>query len=127
MPLDSRKTQHVLQLINRSYAGRQRSFVAVVLSGGSYSYRLIQGIVRPLHCLDPQVYDGSGQPPRPEADLLLIAPLGTDFSGVVYLADCTVTSAAAVAAAAKYELVEAVPVGLLPGGTHLRVLLRRLR
>ncbi|GER82015.1 hypothetical protein KTAU_06530 [Thermogemmatispora aurantia] len=127
MPLDDRKAQHLLRLINRSYAGRQRSLVAVVLNAGCYSYRLIQGIIRPLHCLDPQVYDSSGQPPRPEADHLLIAPLGTDFSGVVYLADCTVASAGAVAAATKYELIEAVPVGLLPGGTHLRVPLRRLR
>ncbi|MBX5455905.1 MAG: hypothetical protein IRZ31_03305 [Thermogemmatispora sp.] len=127
MPLDARKAQHLLQLISRSYEGRQRSLVAVVLSGGSYSYRLVQGIVRFLHCIDPQIYDSSGQPPRPEADLLLIAPSGTDFSGVVYLADCTVASASAVAAAAKYELIEVVPVGLLPGGTHVRVLLRRLR
>ncbi|MBX5449971.1 hypothetical protein [Thermogemmatispora sp.] len=127
MPLDNRKAQHVLQLVNRSYTGRQRSLVAVVLSAGSYSYRLIQGIVRPLHRLDPQIYDSEGQPPRPQADLLLIAPIGTDFTGVVYLADCTIASVAAVAAAAKYEVVEALPVGLLPGGTHVRVLLRRLR
>ncbi|WP_376795833.1 hypothetical protein [Thermogemmatispora sp.] len=127
MPLDSRKAQHLLQLINRSYVGRQRSLVAVVLGAGGYSYRLVQGIVRPLRCSDPQIYDSSGQPPRHEADLLLVVPLGTDFTGVVYLADCAVANAGAVAAAPKYELIEVVPIGLLPGGTHLRALLRRLR
>ncbi len=30
-------------------------------------------------------------------------------------------------AAPKYEIIEALPVGIIPGGSNIRVLLRRLR
>jgi hypothetical protein len=59
--------------------------------------------------------------------MLMQAPVGTNVAGVVYVADTPTPNAIAVAAAAKYEILEALSVGLAPGGSHLRVLLRRLR
>ena len=57
----------------------------------------------------------------------MIAPLGTSFTGLVFVADTTTASAAAVQAAPKYEVIEALAVGIVPTGTHIRALLRRLR
>ncbi len=127
MPLDARKAQHILQLITRSFSGRQRTVVAVTLAGGSYSYNTLQVIMRPEEISDPQIYDAAGLAPLHAADMQMIAPLGTNFAGVVYIADTSTPTAAAVAAAPKYEIIEALPVGMVPGGSHLRVLLRRLR
>ncbi len=127
MPLDIRKTQHLLQVVARSFAGRQQTVIAVSLSSGSYSYTPLQGILRPQQIIDPQIYDATGQPPVHAADMLFIAPYGTDLTNVVYLADTATPSASAVASASKYEIIEALPVGMVPGGSHLRVLLRRMR
>ena len=127
MPLDPRKAQHLLQVVTRSYAGRQRTVVAVTLANGSYSYTPIQVIMRPQQTPDPQVYDVSTLPVPRTVDMVMIAPLATNFTGVVYVADTTAATTSAVASAAKYEIIEVLPVGILPGGSHLRVLLRRLR
>jgi hypothetical protein len=127
MPLDARKEQHMLQVIPRTFAGRQRTVVIVYLAGGSYSYSAVQVIMRPEQIIDPQIYDASGMAPLHNADMLMIAPPGTNFTGAVYIADTTTATAAAVASAPKYEIIEALPVGMVVGGTHLRVLLRRMR
>ena len=128
MPLDnSRKIQHVLAVTNRSFSGRQRGVVFVSLASGVYAYTAVQVIMRPEQILDPQIEDASGHAPVGNADMLLIAPLGTNFNGVVYIADTPTATAGAVAAAQKYEVIEALPVGIVPGGSHIRALLRRLR
>jgi len=127
MPLDSRKTQHILNVVAKTFAGRQRTVVVVYLSGGAYSYSALSVIMRPEEILDPQIYDASGQSPQRAADMLMIAPLGTNFTGAVYVADTTTPTAPAVAAAPKYEIIEALPVGIVPGGSHVRILLRRMR
>ena len=127
MPLDARKTQHILNVVPKTFAGRQRSVVFVTLASGVYSYTAVQVIMRPEEVLDPQIYDASGQAPQRNADMLLIAPLGTSFTGVVYIADTPTATSTAVAAAPKYEIIEALPVGVVPGGSHIRALLRRLR
>jgi len=128
MPLDnSRKIQHVRDVTNRSFQGRQRTVVFVTLAAGVYSYTTMQVIMRPEQIIDPQIEDASGHAPITNADMLLIAPLGTNFSGVVYVADTPTATAGAVAAAQKYEIIEALPVGIIPGGSHIRALLRRLR
>ncbi len=127
MPLDSRKIQHVLQIISRSFSGRQSTVVIVYLVSGSYSYSAVQVIMRPEQIVDPQVLNASGRAVPHDADTLLIAPLGTNFTGAVYVADTVTATSAAVALAPKYEIVEALPIGIIPGGTHLRVALRRLR
>ena len=126
MPLDTRKAQHLLQVVTRSFAGRQRTVIVVALASGSYTYTAIQVIMRPLHVVDPQVYDPSGQSAPRSADMLMIAPLATNFTGTVYVADTTLASLSGVTPAPKYEIVEVLPAGILPGGTHLRVSLRRL-
>ena len=127
MPLDARKTQHILNVVPKTFAGRQRTVVFVTLASGVYGYTVVQVIMRPEEIIDPQVYDASGQAPQRNADMLMIAPLGTSFAGVVYIADTTTATSSAVAAAPKYEVIEALPVGIVPGGSHIRALLRRLR
>lgn len=127
MPLDARKIQHVLQVVSRSFSGRQRTVVIVSLSAGSYSYTAVQAIMRPQQANDPQVLSTEGRALPHNADTLMIAPLGTNFTGAVYIADTTSATASAVANAPKYEIVEVLPAGIVPGGTHLRLALRRLR
>ena len=127
MPLDARKAQHLLQAVTRTFAGRQRTVVLVALVSGSYTYTAIQVIMRPQHVVDPQVYDSAGQSLPRSADMLMIAPLSTNFTSAVYVADTTIASLSGVTTAPKYEIAEVVPAGILPGGTHLRVSLRRLR
>src|SRR5579863_4848916 len=128
MPLDNpRKIQHTKDVTARSYQGRQRTVVVVYLASGVYSYTALQVIMRPEQILDPQIYDASGHAPTTNADMLMVAPLGTIFTGAVYVADTPTATAIAVAAAPKYEIIEALPVGIIPGGSHIRVLLRRLR
>lgn len=127
MPLDPRKIQHIQNVTNASFANRQRTVVLVTLSGGAYSYSTLLAIMRPLQTLNPQIVDTSADPPLRTPDMLMQAPPGTNFAGVVYVADTPTPTATAVAAAAKYEIVEALAVGLAPGGSHIRVLLRRLR
>lgn len=128
MPLNTtQKTNHVQAVTGKTYAGRQRTVVFVYLGSGVYSYVAAQVIMRPEEIIDPQIYDASGHEPARTADMLMIAPLGTNFTGVVYVADTPTATAAAVAAAPKYEIIEALPAGMIPGGSHIRALLRRLR
>ncbi len=57
----------------------------------------------------------------------MIAPTTLSLAGVIFVADTPTATSMAVAAAPKYEMIDALPSGMLPGGTHQRVLLRRLR
>jgi hypothetical protein len=127
MPLDARKALHLLQVVTRSFAGRQRTVVVVALASGSYTYTTIQAIMRPMNVVDLQIDDVAGQPAPRASDTLMIAPLGTNFVGAIYIADTTIANASSVASAPKYEIVEVLPTGIVPGGSHLRVSLRRLR
>jgi hypothetical protein len=127
MPLDARKVQHILQVVTRSFASRQRTIVIVYLASGSYTYVAVQVIIRSIQVIDPQVIDASGQALPHGADTVIIAPLGTSFTGAIFVADTTSTTSGAVAAALKYEIVEVLPVGIVPGGSRLRVALRRMR
>jgi hypothetical protein len=127
MPLDARKTAHILSAVNKTLSGRQKTVVFVYQSGGSYSYSAISVIFRSEKIIDPQIPNTSGAPPTLERDLIMIAPRGTSFTGLVFVADTTTASTAAVQAAPKYEVIEALTVGIVPTGTHVRALLRRLR
>ena len=127
MPLDARKVQHVVQVVTRSFASRQRTVVVVYLASGSYSYVTLQSIMRSIEAVDPQVLAANGQAFPHSADTMLIAPLGTSFTGAVLVADTTSATASAVAAAPKYEIVEVLPMGIVPGGSRVRVSLRRMR
>lgn len=127
MPLDSRKAAHIQSAVLRTFQGRQRTVVLVTLAGGTYSYTAATVIMRPQEVIDPQIPDIAGNSPRLRADMVLIAPGGTSFIGVVFVADTITATAAAVQAAPKYEIIEAVTAGIVPGGTHVQVLLRRMR
>lgn len=127
MPLDARKSAHIASVINKTFQSRQKIVVFVFQSGGSYTYSAMNVIFRPQKLIDPQILDAGGAPPRLESDMIMIAPLGTSFSGLVFVADTATATAAAVQAAAKYEVIEALTAGIVPGGTHIRALLRRLR
>lgn len=127
MPLNAQKIQHILQVVAQTFTSRQQTVIAVTLASGSYAYNPLQVIIRPQMVDDPQLYDASNLSVPRSIDTLMIAPLSTNFTGVVYIAETTTATAAAVAAAPKYEIVEVLPSGIVPGGTHLRVSLRRLR
>jgi hypothetical protein len=129
MPLDNQnKINHILDVTTRTFAGRQKTVVLVYQSvGGAYSYATIQAIFRPQAIINPQIPDQVGAPPRQPFDLLMVVPIGTNFVGVVYVADTTIATASGVAVASKYEIVEALPVGILPNATHIVAKLRRLR
>lgn len=127
MPLDSRKISHIQAVIPQTWAGRTKSVVFVYNSGGTYSYVAQSVIFRPQEVIDPEIPDLAGSAPTPRADMVMIAALSISFVGVVYIADTASVVQSAVAAAAKYEVIEATPTGIVPGGTHYKVDLRRLR
>jgi hypothetical protein len=127
MPLDSNKTAHIQAVILKSFAGRQKTVVFVYQIAGVYTYTTNQVIFRPQTIIEPEIPDQAGTPPRPAFDLLMIAPIGTNFTGVVFVADTTTATAGAIAAAPKYAVVEAVPMGIAPGGTHIAAKMRRFR
>ncbi|HVU67676.1 MAG TPA: hypothetical protein VHD63_11125 [Ktedonobacteraceae bacterium] len=127
MPLDPRKILHIQQVTNATFANRQRTVVLVILNSGVYSYVTLLAILRPLQVLNPQVAENASSDPLRFPDMLMQAPLDTDLTGVVYVADTATPTATAVAGAAKYEILEALLAGMAPAGSHLHVLLRRLR
>lgn len=127
MPLDANKIAHIQAVIPKTFAGRQKNVVFVYQTGGSYTYTAVQVIFRPQMMIDPEIPDAGGAAPKPAFDLLMVAPIGTNFSGVVLIADTTTASASAVAAAQKYAVVEAHPSGIIAGGTHIVARLRRFR
>jgi hypothetical protein len=127
MPLDSRKSTHIFTVTNRSYNSRQKTVVFVYLTSGSYTYIPISVVMRPHNIIDPEIPDIAGGPPKIPADMVMVAPIGTNFTGVVMVADTTTATASGVAAAKKYQIIEALTVGMVPTGTHIRALLRRLR
>lgn len=127
MPLDSRKTAHIQNVVPKTWAGRTKTVVFVYNSAGSYSYVAQTVIFRPQEVIDPQIPALGGGPPGVPADMVMIAALSISFTGVVFVADTGTATSAAVAAAQKYEIIQAVPTGIVPGGTHYRVDLRRMR
>jgi hypothetical protein len=128
MPLDNaNKIAHVSATVQRTWAGRQKTVVFVYDSGGSYSYVAQTVIFRPQDVIDPQVPNMSGAAPSVPADMLMICALSISLTGVIYIVDTTTATSVAVAAATKYEIIESVPTGIIPGGTHYVVALRRLR
>jgi hypothetical protein len=130
MPLDSTlKINHIQSLVSKSYAGRQKTvmFVYQNSGGGGYTYTAISVIFRPQDVIDPEIPEQTGGAPRQKFDMLMIAPIGTNFIGVVMVADTTTATAGAVAAAQKYEIIEVVTAGIVPSGTHYQVKLRRFR
>lgn len=128
MPLDNQqKINHIQTVVTRTFAGRQKTVTVVYLSAGVYSYSTITVIFRHEEIIDPTVANAGGGQPVQNADVQIVAPLATNFTGAIYIADTANNTAGGVAAAQKYEIIEVLPVGIVPGGSHLRVLCRRLR
>jgi len=127
MPLNSSKVAHIQAVTPKTFASRQKTVVFVTLASGTYSYTAVSVIMRPQQVVDPQILSASGGKPVLSFDQVLIAPLGTSFTGMVFIADTATATSGAVQSAQKYEVIEALPVGIVPGGTHIRALLRRMR
>lgn len=130
MPLDSTlKINHIQSMVLKSFTGRQKTVVFVYQNsgGGGYTYTAVSVIFRPQDVIDPEIPEEAGVAPKAKFDLLMVAPITTNFVGVVMVADTTTATAGAVAVAAKYEIIEVLPVGIVPGGTHYNVKLRRFR
>ena len=127
MPMDARKSAHMASVVPKSWAGRQKTVTLVTESGGTQSYSPVTVIFRPLAEPDPTVADATGRPPALIADSVMMAPTTLSLVGVIFVADTPTATSGAVAAAPKYELIDVLPAGMVPGGTHQRVLLRRLR
>lgn len=126
MPLDDHKARHIRNVVARSFVGRQRTVTVVYRTADGYSYSTIQAILRPLDTHPPTIPDRSGNTSTRKADAWLIAPLDTDLDGAICIAVTATATAEAVAGALKYEIIDSLPAGLLPDGSHLRVSLRRL-
>jgi len=129
MPLDDLKAAHIQSLYssNKIWAQRRKVVTLVYQSGSSFTYTAVSCIFRPQTILDLQIPDQAGADPRQQFDLLMVVPIGTNLTGVVYVADTTTATAPAVEAATKYAIVEALPVGMLPTGSRIVAKMRRLR
>jgi flavoprotein len=129
MPLDTNKIAHILAVVLKTFTGRQKTVVFVYQNagGGGYTYTAVAVIFRPQEVIEPEIPNIAGSAPKQQFDMLMVAPIGTNFTGVVMVADTVTATAGAVAAAQKYEIIEAVPVGIVPSGTHIIAKLRRFR
>jgi hypothetical protein len=129
MPLDVNKIAHIRSVWQRRMQGRMQTvvFVRLASGGGSTIFTTVQVILRSQAVIDPEVPDASRWSLGKPADTLLVAPITTDFTGVVMVADTAVATVAGVAAARKYEVIEVRPAGIVPGGTHYVARLRRFR
>jgi len=130
MPLDSSlKIAHIQAVTLRAFQGRQKTVVLVYQNAGGagYTYTPVSVIFRPQQVIEPEIPALTGVPPRPQYDTLMVAPINTNFTGVVMVADTSTATANTVATAQKYEIIEVIPSGIVPGGTHLVVQLRRFR
>ncbi len=128
MPLDSQnKINHIFNVLARTYQGRTQVVTFVSNSGGTWSYTLQTVIFRRQDVIDPEQPDTSGGAPRLRADAVMIVPISVSMTGVVYVAYTNVATALSVSQAEKYECVEITPRGIVPGGTHWEVSLRRMR
>lgn len=126
MPLDSRKATHIQNVLTRSFAGRQKTVVFVSQSGSSYSYSAVNVIFRPQDVIDLELLGKDALPQRQRCDALIVAPISTSFVGVVCVADTPIATASAVQNARKYQVIGAVPQGMIPGGTRIHAYLRHL-
>jgi len=109
MPLNAAKLTHIQTTIAKTWTSRQKTVVFVTLASGVYSYTAVSVIWRPQQLIDPQILATGGGKPVPQFDMMMIAPSGTNFTGVIYIADTSTATSGAVAAAAKYEIIEALP------------------
>ena len=126
MPLDSHKASHIQNVLARAFSGRQKTVVFVTQNGSGYSYTAVNVIFRPQDVVDLELPGKDALPQRPRCDALIVADISTSFVGVVCVADTPIATASAVQNARKYQVIGAVPIGILPGGTSIHAYLRHL-
>ena len=129
MPLDANKVAHLQSLYSSSkiYAQRQQTVVFVALASGIWTYTAQSVIFRKQEVIDLQQPDISGVSPKIKADALMIVPISVSMTGVVYVALTSTATALAVSNAEKFEIIEATPTGIIPGGTRLVCDMRKFR
>ena len=129
MPLDANKVAHIQSLYSSSkiYAQRQQVVVFVALASGVWTYTAQSVIFRKQEVIDPEQPDIAGGSPKIRADAQMVVPIAVSVTGVVYVALTSTATSGAVAAADKYEIIEATPTGIIPGGTRLVCDMRRFR
>ncbi len=128
MPLDSQnKINHLQAMVRKSWTGRQQTVVFVSLVAGVWTYTAQSVIFRRQEVIDPEIPNTSGSAPTQRADAIMIVDINISMVGVIYVAYTATATSAAVAAADKYECIEITPTGIIPGGTHYQVDLRRFR
>ena len=128
MPLDNQnKINHILAMVRKAWTGRQQTVVFVSQSAGVWSYTAQNVIFRRQQVIDPEIPDASGKAPKMKADALMIVDISISMVGVVYVAYTATATSGAVQTSEKYQVIEVTPAGIIPGGTHYTVDLRRLR
>jgi hypothetical protein len=128
MPLDNQnKHNHILAMVRKAWTGRQQTVVFVAQSTGVWNYTAQNVIFRKQQVIDPAIPDTSGEAPKMKVDALMMVDISISMVGVVYIAYTATATAGAVAASEKYEVIESTPAGIIPGGTHYVVKLRRMR
>jgi hypothetical protein len=128
MPLDSAlKIAHVQAMVRKAWTGRQQVVVFVSLVSGVWTYTAQTVIFRRQEVVDPEIPDLSGGAPKMKGDALMIVDIAISMVGVVYVAYTATATSGAVQNADKYEIIESTPTGIIPGGTHYVVDLRRWR
>jgi hypothetical protein len=126
MPIDSQlKANHIQALVRKTWLGRQQVVTFVSLVSGSWTYTAQSVIFRRQEVIDPEIPDTSGGAPRMRGDALMIVDIAISMTGVVYVALTSTATALAVSQAQKFEVINATPTGIIPGGTHYQVNLRR--
>src|SRR6266852_1693678 len=127
MPLDANKVAHLQSLYSSSkiYAQRQQTVVFVSLVSGVWTYTAQSVIFRRQEVVDPEIPDIAGGSPKIRADAQMVVPIAVSVIGVVYVALTSTATSGAVSNADKYEIIEATPTGIIPGGTRLVCDMRR--
>ena len=82
MPLDANKIAHIQSVIPKTYTGRQKTVVLVYQNpgGSGYTYTAVSVIFRPQEVIEPEIPNLAGAPPRPQYDMLMVAPVTIDFT-----------------------------------------------
>ncbi|GCF11207.1 hypothetical protein [Dictyobacter arantiisoli] len=124
MPLDARKLDHLKVVSARTWMGRQKTMMFVTQSSNTFSAVPCTVLFRSQTLLDLEIPNRNGLPAHQRYDALLVAPMTTNFAGVAYIADTASSTPAAILGARKYQVLETVPGGMLPGGTHITAYLR---
>lgn len=128
MTLSTRGQAHVQAMRQKQRTGRTKTVVLVFRDGsGNSTYQAVSVVWKQQAFWDLATLSvKSSAMPRGQ-EVVMEADIGVNVPGVAFVADTATPTAAAVAAAVKYEIVERHAPGIVPGGTRWFVQLRQLR